>query len=258
MTTRTDATRRAIRGRHPIPARELARREQRLRAYVGRQIADIRAEAGVTQAELAKAVGIDQAHICRIEAGLAAPSLATLVSMSACLGNEVGVRLFPAPGPRLVDRFQAPMVETVIRRLDPRWHPAPEVVVPAARGVIDLVLSLADGTLHIACECHSELRRLELVIRRSNEKALGLEASKAVHGTTSRLLVLRSTERTRAIARVYEATLAAAFPARTADAVAALITPDRPWPGPAVVWVRLDGSPAELLDGPPRGVRLGR
>ena len=242
----------------PVPARELAWREQRLRSHIGRQIADLRTEAGVTQAELARAVEIDQAHLSRIEAGLAAPSLKTLVAIAACLGSEAGVRLFPVPGPRLLDRFQAPMVETVIRRLHPRWRPTPEVVVRSARGVIDLVLSLADGALHVACEFHSELRRLEQVIRRSGEKALALPDSESFRGTISRLLILRSTEQTRAVARTYESTLAAAFPARTTDAVAALTTADRPWPGAAIIWVRLEGGRAVLLDGPPRGIRLGR
>jgi hypothetical protein len=31
-----------------------------------------------------------------------------------------------------------------------------------------------------------------------------------------------------------------------------------PWPGDAIVWVRIDGDRVELLDGPPRGVTLGR
>jgi transcriptional regulator with XRE-family HTH domain len=74
---------------------------------------------------------------------------------------------------------------------------------------------------------------------------------------TSRLLVLRSTRDLRELARTYEATLAAAYPARAADAVAAL-TSTAPWPGPAIVWMRVDGAAVRLLDGPPRGVRLGR
>jgi hypothetical protein len=71
------------------------------------------------------------------------------------------------------------------------------------------------------------------------------------------LLVLRSTSELRALASTFEATLHAAYPSRTGDVVDAL-TGTSPWPGPGIVWIRLDGSKAELLPGPPRGVRLGR
>ena len=57
----------------------------------------------------------------------------------------------------------------------------------------------------------------------------------------SRLLVLRSTVATRELARQFEATLAAAYPARTADVVNALTSADGHWPGDGIVWMHLDG-----------------
>jgi hypothetical protein len=75
---------------------------------------------------------------------------------------------------------------------------------------------------------------------------------------TSRLLVLRSTAKLRHTASAFESTLRAAYPARTADVVEALTTADAPWPGAGIVWVWLDGKDTRLLEGPPRGVRLGR
>jgi hypothetical protein len=75
--------------------------------------------------------------------------------------------------------------------------------------------------------------------------------------TASRLLVLRSTTATRQLARDFEATLRAAYPARTADVLAALRN-RADWPGPGIVWIRIEGDRVEVLDGPPRGVPLGR
>jgi hypothetical protein len=150
------------------------------------------------------------------------------------------------------------MIEALLRQLDRRWVARPEFPVPSARGVIDLVLGLRSGGLTIACECHSELRRLEQVLRRSNEKAVVLEEPGMPGKTVSRLLLLRSTAETRHVARHYESTLAAAYPARSADALAALRGAAADWPGPAIIWVRLEGGRADLLDGPPRGVRVGR
>jgi hypothetical protein len=74
----------------------------------------------------------------------------------------------------------------------------------------------------------------------------------------SELLILRSTVRTRELARQFEATLRAAFPIRSADAIAALTAPEAPWPGSSIVWMHLHGTTASLMRHPPPGVALGR
>jgi hypothetical protein len=68
--------------------------------------------------------------------------------------------------------------------------------------------------------------------------------------------VLRSTATTRQLAREFEATLRAAYPAPT-PAVLASLRGGATWPGPGIVWVRIEGDRVELLEGPPRGVLLG-
>jgi transcriptional regulator with XRE-family HTH domain len=237
--------------------REIARIHQELRARIGRQLSEIRTDAGVSRAELARCAGIDPAHVLRIEAGTATPSLRALVALADCLGSEVGIRLFPIARPRLRDRFQAPMVEALLRELGPAWRSRPEVPVPAARGVIDVVLTRALDQLTIACECQSEMRRLEQVLRRAHAKAEALRESGAQPGTLSTVLLLRSTVDTRALARSFASTLAAAYPARVVDALAAL-RGSSAWPGPAIIWARVDGGTATILDGPPRGLSVGR
>jgi hypothetical protein len=109
------------------------------------------------------------------------------------------------------------------------------------------------------------VRRLEQQVRWHREKEASLPsadlwrfATGGASASTSRLLVLRATRDLRELVTTFETTLRAAYPARTADAVEALTSGSRRWPGPAVVWVRVEGSTAEVLDGPPRGVRLGR
>jgi transcriptional regulator with XRE-family HTH domain len=240
-----------------VGARERARTLRMIRERIGRQVADVRTEAGATRADLARCAGIDPGHIWRVEAGTANPSLEALVALASCLGVELGVRLFPVAGARLHDRFQAPMLEALVRRLGTAWRPEPEVLVPAARGVIDLVLHRALDHLVIACECHSEVRRLDDVVRRLGEKQEALRGLLGATRSASSLLLLRSTRATREIAAMYESTLAAAFPARTAEVLDAL-RGTAAWPGPAIVWARVEGGRAEILDAPPRGVRLGR
>lgn len=214
-------------------------------------------ELGVSRSELARCCGLDVGYLRRIELGLAHPSLDALVAIAVCLGMDLGIRLFPVAGPRIHDRLQAPMIESLIRYSGREWSGQPEVLVRAARGVIDLVLRRRADGVAVACECHSEIRRLEAVLRRLGEKREALRGLEPEASVVSGLLLLRSTTETRAIARSYEATLTAAFPARTRDALAAL-RGDAPWPGAAILWARVSRGRAEILDRVPRGVGVGR
>lgn len=225
----------------------------------------MRLEAGVTLTELALLVDVHRSHIARIEAGNARPSLEVLTAIGVALGADLSLRYFPGSGPRLHDRFQAAMVEAFLRVLDPRW--AVELEVPVShpsRGVIDIVLRDRLSSVRVAGEAQSRLPRLEQQIRWQAEKADGLarrlmEANAlSVEPSVSRLLILRSTVQTREVARRYEGTLAAAYPARTWEVVQALTTSTAAWPGAGVVWMYLEGGRATLMGFPPRRVLLGR
>ncbi len=181
-----------------------------------------------------------------------------LVAIGACLGADLGVRLFAGSGPRLADRFQTPIIEALLRILHPRWAPIPELPVPRARGFVDLALGLREAPIGVACEAHSELRAIDTIQRRLHEKALAVSDLGIVGADVSTLLLVRSTRATRDVARLYEATLATTFPTRSEDAFAALTTVSTPWPGPAMMWARLEAGRAAILEKPPRGVRIGR
>ena len=245
--------------------RETSRRLRRFRVLIGEDIRRMRLDANVSVADLSRATGIDAGHLWRIEAGQANASGEVLIAIGVALGADFSARYFPGSGPRIHDRLQAPMIEALLGALHPRWRTQLEVpITHPARGVIDVVLSDSGSGLEIAAEVQSDLRRLEQQIRWGREKADGLTSlrSDAAGGRTvariSQLLVLRSTERTRELARQYEATFRVAFPARTADAFASLTTLDAPWPGPAIVWMHLHGSKASLMRLPPPGVNVGR
>jgi transcriptional regulator with XRE-family HTH domain len=235
-------------------------------ARVGAQIVTLREDAHVSQRRLANETGVDQSHLSRIERGLTEPSFAVLESIAGALGATVSIRLMPTTGPRIRDQFQAPMVEAVLEILDPTWRKLVEVTVyRPSRGTIDLVLARPIAPV-IAGEIHSELRRLEQQLRWANDKAEALPsadawsflAAESAPGPVSRLLVLRSTRANRDLARSFERTLQTAYPGRPEDAVRALRAADRVWPGPSIIWAEVAGGRARILDGPPRGVALGR
>lgn len=241
---------------------EADRRTIGMRRRLGTELRQTRVDQGTTATAVARAAGIDRAHLARIEAGDSAASLAVLNRIAQALGADLSIRLYPGTGPRLQDHVQAAITEALLETANPRWRRNVEVAVRRpVRGVIDIVLD--DDDTIVATEVHSEIRRLEQQIRWMREKAaalpsselLGLQAAEASR-PISRLLVLRSTVATRDLARRYGETLRVAYPAPTRDAYAALIG-EAAWPGPAIIWVVVDRGVARLLDRPPRGVRVG-
>ena len=180
-------------------ARETARRLRAQSAKTADDVRRLRLDAGVSLRELGAVANIHPSHLARIEAAQVKPSMEVLTKIGVALGADLSLRYFAGTGPRLHDRFQAPMVEGLLRILDPRWGPTPEVsVTHPARGVIDVVLDDRSSPATIATESQSEFRRLEEQVRRSTEKADGLADRLAREGragrTVSRLLLIRSTE----------------------------------------------------------------
>jgi transcriptional regulator with XRE-family HTH domain len=242
--------------------REVNHRLRRINRTVGEDIIRIRTDAGATKAKVAAAAGVDRTFLGRIESGDVNPSLETLVSVATAMGADLSIRIYAGSGPRLTDRHQARMVESVLARLAPVWHPHLEVPVwRPARGVIDGVFERLDTPLLVVSEFMSTLPRLEQQLRWSAEKAASMASAELVGDRpvppVSRLLVLRSTSATRQLAQRFELTLRTAYPGRTIDAVHSLTLGD-PWPGDTLIWVRIEGDLVELMDRPPRGVHVGR
>lgn len=237
---------------HRVAKRDLMRR-------IGDELKTLREDAGRSQRCVARAAGISQSHLSQIEAGEAEPSVDVLLRIAAVLGADLSVRLFPRTGPLIRDHLQVAMSEELLRRLHGRWRATPEVAVyRPVRGVIDIVLEDRDRPATVSTELQSQLRRVEQQIRWAAQKTDALAAMTEQEGRrVSRLLVLRNTAAMREVARAASETLAAAYPARTTDAVASLTT-DVTWPGAAIVWMTVERGTARLLDGPPRDMALGR
>ena len=224
---------------------------------MGEDLRRLRLDAGVSLRTLAELVGVDPSHLARIEKGFSQSSLDLLERSAVALGADLSVRLFGGTGPRVHDRFQAPMLEAFIKMLHPRWTRELEVAAARGRGFVDLVLADRLTPAVVAVESQSEIRRFEQQVRWAAEKSDSL-AERPEGRPVSRLLLLRSTVATRELARTYAESFQAAYPARTADALEALTSGAKAWPGAGIVWVRLEAGKATVLPGPPRGVAVGR
>jgi transcriptional regulator with XRE-family HTH domain len=229
----------------PKQLAEARRQATRTHRALGDEIRRFREDAGLTGRQLARAAGVDHAHLQRIEDTAARASIDTYSRLASALGADLSVRLYPNTGPALRDRHQARILEALLRHIHPRWKVYPEVAVRhPSRGWVDAVLHAERERLLIATEIQSDLRRLEQLLRWFPEKVASLPSWEGwLHlgevVSSSQLLIIRSTRATREIGREFERQLAAAYPAHPADAIAALMG-TAPWPGAALVWAEIE------------------
>ncbi len=233
---------------------EIRRATDKRHAKLAEDLLRLRGDAGVSQAQLARASHVDRRYLARIESGQERPSIETYQRLATGLGADLSTRLYPNTGPAIRDRIQARILDLVLERAHPRWVRYGEVRVnQPATGWIDLLLHDPAARVAVASEIQSELRRLEQLIRWSTEKA---DALPSWDGWThlgdqpaiSRLLLVRRTRATRAVVTEHARQLRLAYPAHPDDAIASL-TGTAQWPGPALVWVVLDGARSRLASG---------
>jgi transcriptional regulator with XRE-family HTH domain len=211
---------------------------------------------------LAEAAGVDYGFLSRVERGVREPSISTLAAIAEVLGADLSVRLYPNTGPIVRDHIQARIVEELLRIAHPRWRRMTEVpVYKPARGRIDVVLHDPQPAEVVAAEVHSQVRRLEQQQGWARMKAESLPSADFWRFTDSPtvglLLVIRSTRATRELARRFEATMRAAYPAPAAEVFAAL-TGTGSWRGNGMLWAEVTRDAVRILDRPPRGVMPGR
>ena len=241
--------------------RVAARQAREIRARLGSELRMAREDAGISLSRLASTCGMSKGQLHRIEAGTSQPGWEILARLCAALGRRIGLTLYPDGGPLVRDHISAAMVKALLEIRHERWRPRLEVAVyRPVRGSIDLVLEDAADVHVVACEAQSDLRRIEQELRWFRAKADALAAAHEGDARSTRqvdrLLLLRSTPRTRAIVSQYRDLIEAAYPASAQEAHAALVG-DAPWPGDAIIWCRFEAGQAKILDRPPRGIRVG-
>jgi len=200
------------------------------------------------------AAGVSRRYLDQIEAGGTTPTIELYQRLASALGADLSTRIYPNTGPAIRDRHSARILELTLTGLHPRWVRFGEVAVrQPSRGWIDLVLHEPAERVLVASEIQSELRRLEQLVRWSAAKADSLPSWEGWmqlrdRPSISRLLLIRRTRTTQAVAREFARQLRVAYPAHPDDALASL-TGTAPWPGPAMVWVELNGTRSRLVPG---------
>ncbi len=203
----------------------------------GEQLRNLRLRANVSQAAVARAIGVDRSVISRLEAGDPSVGLATRFVAGELLGAEIALSTFSVDSPRIYDRAHARLVERLVRAAHGQWQVQPEAPVPGpGRRSVDLRI---DGPEDIVlCEVESKLHRVEEIVRECTSKANDIAAianGRRVHV----VLVLPPTRHNRAVVEAARETLRHVFPHGSPELLAAL-TGGGPWPGSGILWLGVD------------------
>ena len=210
-------------------------RSRWLARMLGKEVRARRRSQGLSQRDLAFAAGTSQPTISRLERGSVETTIATLAAVGAALGLDLSVRLFPSDRSPLRDRGQVRMVETILSKSSPVWHPSTEVGVAAETGdrrAIDLVLASALEVL--AIEAQREIGDAQSETRQHLAKRDVLQARE--RRPVRYVLALPDTHRMHQLVREHATLMRALFPVSSRRAWQAIRT-GKPLGGDALLWV---------------------
>jgi transcriptional regulator with XRE-family HTH domain len=225
----------------------------------GEEFRDIRLRAGVSQAAVARAIGVVRSVICRLEQGDPVVSPRIRARAAAVLGAEVRISIYPGSLPLIHDAAHARLVEAILALSHAGWHATVEAPVPGpGRRSSDIRLD-RDGEI-VLIEVESRVRAFEAIIRECAEKRAAVVTAVGAGRRVHVVLALPSTRHHGALVAGHPRTVATAFPASHRDLERALSDPASTWPGDGILWVattrdgpKRDGSNARSgLTGPPR------
>ena len=162
-------------------ALEVAMRSwQRARVELGGELREARLARGLTQAQVATAIGTSGARVSRVEQGRV-PTVRTraLIQHGAAVGLRVSVKAYPAGG-GLRDAGQAAYVARFVERIGRGWHVQLEAPIPIPGDLRAVDVLLRAGELTLAVEVITRLRDLQAQLRAATEKARDIGAARFI------------------------------------------------------------------------------
>ncbi len=225
--------------------REGDRQLRRTAARFGDELRLLRLRTGVSQAAVARAIGVDRATICRMEAGNPNVADRTRARAGAVLGADFRLAIYPAGAPLIHDAAHARLVEALLRLRHPSWLAKVEAPVPGI-GRRSTDLRLDRGAETILFEVETRIHALEAIIREGEDKRAAVAGDAATARRVHVVLVLPSTRHHRALVSAHPDTIKAAFPASSSETRRALISADQPCPGDGILWLGAGVRPGKL------------
>ncbi|MFZ5854611.1 MAG: helix-turn-helix domain-containing protein [Chloroflexota bacterium] len=220
----------------------------------------IRLRTGVSQAAVARAIGIDRAVICRLEAGDPGVSPTVRARAGAVLGATFKFALYDDGEPMIRDAAHARIVERLLAIRHRRWRVTVEAPIPGpGPGRRSSDLRLDHGPDIVLVEVETRIGRLEEIIReqqskraavqeaidratdgaadRVTERATGTPSHRALDPRVHVLLVLPPSRHHTTLVRTHPETIRAAYPVPSAQLRGALAASSGNWPGDGLLWL---------------------
>ncbi len=198
----------------------------------------IRLRAGVSQAAVARAIGVTRSVVCRIERG--DPSVSHLIRARAAsaLGAEFRMAIYPQDAPLIHDAVHARLVERILALRHREWRAVVESPVPGP-GRRSSDIRLDRGTTAVLIEVESRVQAFEAVIRECAGKRAAVAAVAAPAHHVHVVLALPPTRHHRALVTAHPEIVATAFPASSMSIMRALRDPLIEWPGDGILWCQV-------------------
>jgi len=212
------------------------RQLRRNAARFGDDFRELRLRIGVTQAAIARSIGVDRSVIARIERG--DPSVSNAIRARACsvLGADFRIALYPERTPMIFDAAHGRIIERFLELRHRRWRTTLEAPIPGpGRRSVDI--QLASGIDIALFEVESRARRMEQLVRELHGKREAVQMLHAGRARVHVVLVLPPTRHHQALVRALTATVRAAFPVPSTELRRALESPVGPWPGDGILWI---------------------
>lgn len=209
---------------------------RRMATRFGDDFREQRLRIGVTQAAIARAIGVDRSAIARLERG--DPGVSNTIRSRACavLGADFRIALYPERVPMIFDAAHARIVERLLAIRHRRWRPVIEAPVPGpGRRSVDV--SLAAGNDIVLLEVETRVRRMEQLARELHAKRAAVVAAVRPPVSVHVVLVLPPTRHHQALARELTATVRVAFPVPSPTLRRAIESAAGPWPGDGILWL---------------------
>jgi transcriptional regulator with XRE-family HTH domain len=208
---------------------------RRTAARFGDEFREQRLRIGVTQAAVARAIGVDRSVIARLERG--DPAVSNTIRARACTVLGADFRLaYPERTPLVFDAAHARIVERLLAIRHRRWRPTVEMRVPGpGRRSVDV--GMASGLDVVLFEIESRVRRMEQLARELHAKREAVESAARPGMRVHVVLVLPPTRHHQALVRGLPTTIRTAFPTLSPALRHAIESAAGPWPGDGILWL---------------------
>lgn len=177
---------------------------RRMELEIGDQLRAARHLLGLTQKQVANAIGISQSDVSRRERGRA-PRLTgqALARHAAAVGLKPSIKLWPVGG-GVRDEAQARYVARFVARVGAAWKVRLEAPIPNPGDLRAVDILLIAGSIRIAVEVITRLADLQAQLRAAQLKARDI-------GTTRLVIVVAGTHANREALRAVRPTLVSSF-----------------------------------------------